>query len=247
MSLRRLLNNSILKSSSYQIIKTDPILKKHEESVLSLDLEFIVTHKLASTNDFFFIQIGANDGIGNDAIYPLVKKYKLRGVALEPQKDIFTVLDKNYADEKQVTCVNKAIHNDLKEMQLYKIDSQGDLTGLPIWATRIASFDKQVIESHRKHIPDIEKRIIQETVHCISLDNLLVEQNVPQIDLLQIDAEGYDYEIIKMIDLQKIKPSIIRYEHKHLSKQDFDACLEYLIQNSYRILNEGSDITAYLG
>ena len=104
-----------------------------------------------------------------------------------------------------------------------------------------------MFQFHRKHIPDIEKRIIQETVHCISLDNLLVEQNVPQIDLLQIDAEGYDYEIIKMIDFQKIKPSIIRYEHKHLSKQDFDACLEYLIQNSYRILNEGSDITAYLG
>ena len=247
MSLRRLLNNSVLKSSRYQIIKTDPILKKRAESVLNLDLEFIVTHRLAATEDFFFIQIGANDGIGNDAVHPLVKKYKLRGVALEPQKDIFKVLEKNYADEKQVSCVNKAVHKEIKEMQLYKIDPKGDLTGLPIWATRIASFDRQVIESHRKHIPDIDKRIIQETVLCISFDDLLVEQDVQQIDLLQIDAEGYDYEIIKMVDFQKTKPAIIRYEHKHLSKQDFDGCLEHLIRNGYRILHEDSDVTAYLG
>ncbi len=53
MSLRRLLNNSILKSSRYQIIKTDPILKKHAESALNLDLEFIVTHKLAATEDIY--------------------------------------------------------------------------------------------------------------------------------------------------------------------------------------------------
>ncbi|MCP4750551.1 MAG: FkbM family methyltransferase [Proteobacteria bacterium] len=246
MSLRRVLNNTILKSTKYQIVKEDPILKKHKESVLSLDLEFIVTHKLISSNDFFFIQIGANDGIGNDAIHPLVKKYKIRGVVLEPLPDIFAILQKNYADEKQITCVNKAIHNELKETQLYRIDSLTDLSGLPVWATRIASFDKRVIESHRKHIPDIDKRLIHETVQCVSLDELLVDQNVQHVDLLQIDAEGYDYEIIKMINFQKVKPSIIRYEYKHLSRQDFAACLEYLIQNGYRILHEDSDITAYL-
>ena len=74
---------------------------------------------------------------------------------------------------------------------------------------------------------------------------MIIEAEINHIDLLQIDAEGYDYEIIKMIKFQKIRPSIIRYEHKHLSKKDFTECLELLVNNNYGILFEDSDITAY--
>ena len=39
--------------------------------------------------------------------------------------------------------------------------------------------------------------IIPERVPCISLKGLLAKYCITQIDLLQIDTEGYDAEIIK--------------------------------------------------
>ena len=245
MSLRRFLNRTILSKTKYEIIKSNAAIKKHQSATLDLNLEYIVTHRMATSDDFFILQVGANDGIGNDAVYPLIKKFGFKAILIEPLKDIFDKLQANYADIDRVTFVNKAIHNELKEMNLYRINPNADLTGLPVWATRIASFNKSVIESHKKHIPNIQNLLIKETVECISLEEVIIEAEINHIDLLQIDAEGYDYEIIKMIKFQKIRPSIIRYEHKHLSKKDFTECLELLVNNNYRILFEDSDITAY--
>ena len=64
---------------------------------------------------------------------------------------------------------------------------------------------------------------------------------------VQIDAEGMDYQIIRSIDFQRIKPAIIRYEHMVLHERDRDACLELLEGHGCRFLLEDSDTTAYLG
>ena len=45
------------------------------------------------------------------------------------------------------------------------------------------------------------------------------KHNVNDISFILIDTEGYDYEIIKLIDFEKYKPSILIFEHKHLSGQ----------------------------
>jgi hypothetical protein len=31
---------------------------------------------------------------------------------------------------------------------------------------------------------------------------------------------GFDYEVIKMADLRKFRPTLINYEHEHLSDED---------------------------
>ena len=47
-------------------------------------------------------------------------------------------------------------------------------------------------------------------------DTLLDRHHVKKIDLLQIDVEGYDYELLKSFNFERIKPQLIRYEHRHL-------------------------------
>ncbi|MGA7937607.1 MAG: FkbM family methyltransferase [Kovacikia sp.] len=76
---------------------------------------------------------------------------------------------------------------------------------------------------------------------------LIEENNVSKLDLLHIDTEGYDYEIIKLIDFQKIKPSIILYESKHLNESDKSACLQLLREQSYITIELGGDTLAYQG
>lgn len=64
--------------------------------------------------NFFFIQIGANDGVSFDPIYKLVTKEKVKGIAIEPVTDIFEKLKINYKKHQQVKLLNLAIHKDQK-------------------------------------------------------------------------------------------------------------------------------------
>jgi len=38
---------------------------------------------------FYFVQIGANDGVIADSLNPLIRKYRLRGCLVEPMRDVF--------------------------------------------------------------------------------------------------------------------------------------------------------------
>ena len=73
---------------------------------------------------------------------------------------------------------------------------------------------------------------------------LLGQQDVHSIDVLQIDAEGYDYEIIKQVDFDLVQPNIIRFEHMHLSDEDLNECINKLAPLGYRFINEGLDTIA---
>src|SRR5687767_667926 len=48
---------------------------------------------------FFFVQIGANDGRRGDPVFQFIRQYRWRGLLLEPQPDVFRVLVRNYEDE----------------------------------------------------------------------------------------------------------------------------------------------------
>ena len=41
------------------------------------------------------------------------------------------------------------------------------------------------------------------------------KHRVSRVDLLQVDCEGYEYEILKMFDLQRFNPSLVNYESVH--------------------------------
>ena len=69
--------------------------------------------------------------------------------------------------------------------------------------------------------------------------------DLPGIDLLQVDAEGYDAEILRLFDIPRRKPAIIQFEHKHLGRRDVEACLNLLIDEGYKISICGSDTLAY--
>ena len=216
---RDFINKILLRNSHYEVIKRDPLKSKYKDHDLSLNLEFVVTHQLLNAKDFFFIQIGAN--VGNDLLHQLVKKYKLEGIVVEPLGDLYEKLVHNYIDEPQVKCANVALHPTKKEADLYRIDSS-QLETQPDWAIGIASFKKEIFEKHRKSINSFATASKKEKVSCITLMELTSQYDVGRLDLLQIDTEGFDYEIIKMIDFNILKPNIIRYEYKHLTRREND-------------------------
>jgi hypothetical protein len=84
----------------------------------------------------------------------------------------------------------------------------------------------------------------------VSYSQLLQDYEITEIDLLLIDTEGYDYEILMGIDLNNLRPRIIRFEHgvrdSVMSESNFIEIVERLNSYGYQIMAESYDATAYL-
>lgn len=196
-------------------------------------LELAVARELLRDQNFFFLQIGAFDGVSNDPISPLVNAYKISGIVVEPQKSAFEKLRKNYQEHEQITVVNAAI-SDKNEMKNFYTSINKSI--------QTASFDRRHLRKHR--VP--ENDIVCYNIQCTTIESLLNEHKVHHCSLIQIDAEGYDYEIIKSLDFNKIKPSILHFEHRHLSDKDLNECIHLLASHGYEFVAKRRDILAII-
>lgn len=155
----------------------------------------------------------------------------------------------NYSSNPNVIPCQIALHPTDKKRTIYRLKSDHpfnkDLNG-------IASFNREHLlkfQDPKKtpkewFAPDIDKFIIEEEVRCSSFDKLVFEYKISKIDLLQIDTEGFDYEILKMIDFNKMKPAMLIYEVLHLNKTDFCSSVEMLLKHNYRIIDNSCDLIA---
>jgi FkbM family methyltransferase len=216
--------------------------------------EFLSEYSLSKKGDFTVIQIGANDGITHDPIHKFIKRDDWKGVLLEPQPDVFHQdLKKIYAKNKGIHPVCAAIGEQDGTLPIYKIGFSSMR-----WATGLASFSKEKIEkafeigivaSNCKRfgiqIPEDESKwIAEEQVNVISPATLISTYEIKKIDLLQIDAEGYDLEVIRIFDIEKTQPQAIVFENVGLNREDYQACLSLLEMNGYKTKKFGPNTLA---
>ena len=177
------------------------------------------------------VQVGANNG--DDEIGLLMKTFGWKGMRIEPHRKAFRKLQKFHEKDKNVILENVIIDPAQKHVTLYEV-KRGDKRHA---SSRMATVQKDSIlhsKFHKKLKWNLE---IAGSYECpaSTLNDLLERHSIVDIDLLAIDAEAHDYEIIKSIDLDIYKPSIIIYEYQHLSGQDYDACKSMLEKHGYRI------------
>jgi hypothetical protein len=125
-------------------------------------------------------------------------------------------------------------------MYCIKADAQG-----PGWLHQIASFDRDTVMKHADSIPNLESLIEVEKTRCLTFDTLFSETAIRHVDFLQIDAEGLDAEILRLFDIPRRKPAIVRFEHKHLRGEDLGRSLALLRDQGYSIAICGGDVLAY--
>ncbi len=228
MNIKKIVRN-LFRSFGYEITKIGDVN-------LLPSLIYKYHHK-----DFFFLQIGANDGKSFDPIYDVVIKLKLSGIAIEPVKEYYKELVKNYKNTNVVT-VNKAIYEKNGEITIYRVKNDNDL---PKWSQGIASLNP---EHHKKSNID-ESYIIEEIVDAITFEDLFDSYNIKRIDLLQMDTEGYDYTLLKLFPFDKFQPSIIHFEHglRHeiMSIKEINEIISMLLNYSYKIILKDYDCLAY--
>lgn len=201
------------------------------------------------------VQVGANDGITHDPIHKFIKRDKWEGVLLEPQKHVFPTLEKLYARNKGLKTLNAALGDSDGTTNLYRIGFSNSR-----WATGLATFNKEVLEEAFENgyvekwagidntpIPkNKEEQIIAEIIEVTSTDTLLKVNNLSKVDFLQIDTEGFDFEVIKLFFANSlgVKPTGIIYEHFHLSKEDISNCEAFLHENGYVTKQYGGNTAA---
>lgn len=207
-------------------------------------------------SDFIFLQIGANDGVVHDPIHAHVRRAGWRGVLVEPSARYFARLQENYRGVPGLTFVHAAIGARAESRTLYRIADGCDF--LPAWTQGIASFDREVLLSHRRVVPGIEAYIVTEEVRAMTLASLLAAPGDPaagqgagiecikRLDLLLVDTEGHDYEVIRQIPFAHLAPSVIVYEHKHLDRASRRACRALLAGHGYRLARHWSNTLAWL-
>lgn len=187
----------------------------------------------------FFVQIGANDGLHNDPLHKLVKTYAWRGLLVEPVPYVFERLERNYRGTPGLVLENVAVAAKNGALPFYHLARTNDM--VPEWYDQLGSFSLEHLLRHAHLIPNIHDRIVKSDVPCKTLATLFAEHRIQNIDLLHVDAEGWDYEIIKQIDLDTFHPNLILYEHRHLTEPQIQACKNLLAASGYQSIEIGPD------
>ena len=201
---------------------------------------------LARVNkDVFFIQIGAHDGVTSDFLHDTIVNRKWKGILIEPVREIFETLVENKKGVPNLIFENIAIADCDGERTFYALKPE-IRKKYPFWSDMLGSFDRTVILKSKTDIPDIEDYIVAQTVTCLSFSSLLNKHNINAFDVLLIDVEGYDFEVLKQVDLPRYKPKIIILEHVHLSKQDKINAKHYVKNAGYRVNKTECDYIARL-
>ncbi|HEX4414198.1 MAG TPA: FkbM family methyltransferase, partial [Lacipirellulaceae bacterium] len=213
--VRRHRRNQLFRKLGIQRCYAPPIIVSKPFLAVRSCLPFVVSHELLRNPKLTFLQIGAFDGVGEDDLREIIVAHKLRGILVEPQAAAFARLKNTYRHQPNVTLLEAAIAEEAGVRDLYF--KRGE-------ASMAASFDRNHLLKH-----DIaETEIVSQQVICHTVESALQTAGLSQVDILQIDAEGYDWPIIRSINFERVKPSILRFEYRIMPPQDANACLEFL-------------------
>ena len=199
--------------------------------------------------DCFFVQVGSNDGLWGDPLRELaLANPRWRGILIEPLDEVFEQLIRNYHADERFAFEQIAIANSNEDQWFYYVSRE---SGLHSNLQKIGSFKRahvlaQVIGGLRH--ADIKWKepdayISKKRVRCETLMSVLERRGINHFDILHVDAEGYDYEVIRQIDFERFSPKLILYEHTNLGG-DAKAARLFLQANGYHLVDCGADTMA---
>jgi FkbM family methyltransferase len=183
----------------------------------------------------FYIEAGANDGTAQSNTIDLEKR-GWRGLLIEPNKQRFAECKTNRSD-----------WNIFENCALVSFDHQGPTIQGNFAETNLdASLVGQVTipldyyDVHQRTAAE-EKADKPTVVHvpARTLQSIIDEHGISQIDFMSLDVEGYEYEVMNGLDFTKNPPRFIRVETSSLDYRK-QAMIEYLTKKNYRFLGMAS-------
>jgi FkbM family methyltransferase len=165
-------------------------------------------------NNKTVIQIGSH--VGNTERDPIFREVDetTRLVLVEPVPYLYNELRSNYTtkfnDSSNIIFINKAVSYFVGEIELTVPSEHNDWAALPIWASQLASVNPDHATGHIPHL-EVEKICVTTT----TIDEIIKDFNITEIELLHTDTEGHDYYILMNYSFV-VKPRQILFEYKHM-------------------------------
>ena len=170
----------------------------------------------------FFLEIGAYDGKTGSNCFYFEKFKKWQGIAIEPSNQQFVLLNKN----RNCSLINKAISNKNGTHKFYEVRE-----GL----TQVSGLDENYYQKKYNKIKKDKNTVIKEImVKTITLDSLISEYTIKEIDYCSIDVEGGEFSIIENFDFSKCLIKVISLENSETDKTHYNSILE---KHGYQFLD----------
>ena len=233
---------------------TNPPHLRPPEAPIREYLRYYARRKQRLGESVFCFQVGANDGHTNDPVYHYLTHFNWSGLLVEPLVDVFeNELKKTYAGNPRVRLENIALAQAQGTLPFYRV-----AISKARWATGLSGFRRENIQTHidngyikrKAHdegiaVPDDPSQIIETIqVSVVTVDQLLTKHGVTHFDVLCIDTEGFDFEILKLVDFDRFRPEVVLFESKNLSDSDYVQAKEMLSKSGFHLYWERGDTLA---
>lgn len=156
-----------------------------------------------------FAQVGANDGVLDDPIYPYIDAGGWEGVMVEPHPAYFKDLSETHADRPGLHLVNCAVSSTPGEMELFHL-AENQRTSFPDWARGCASLKperlSEILGDARTDDAgfDANRDIASVTVKVRPLADILADVGMQSLDILIVDVEGFELQVLDSVDLSSL-------------------------------------------
>lgn len=203
-------------------------------------MEHIIDLFSKNKKDVFFVQVGANEGHTGDPLYRHIRLKGWKGILIEPQKEVFKQLVKNHKHNPGLIFENVAISNDSEPKEFFFIEKTPDL---PDFVTKLSSFERRVTEDVLTKFPNAKVKSVK--IPCTTIQELVKKHQVNKVNLMLLDTEGFDYEILKTVDLKALDMDMIVFEHRHLNAADQNEAIRTFKKLGYSVFKDEYDTIAF--
>lgn len=228
------------------------IIKKNKSNYFQTgDLLFPFAQSLISTmksEDFMIVQIGANlgmDGNLNDPVKKFIQNNpNIKGVLVEPMLEYLDIVKKIYARNSNLNFENIAIGKEKGELKLLRF--KPGVNYAKDYYDGLATLKQNRIEDlkNRAKKDNTELYLEEIKVPVFTAQFLKEKYEISKIDLLQVDTEGFDFIVVNSFFSAGFFPTLINFEYTELTVKEYQAVINLILNNSYKLYQNGADILA---
>ena len=173
-----------------------------------------------------FVQIGGNA----DPLRDILLRSRWRGVVVEPTPAVAEELERVYGSLGRVSVERAAIGPaDGDERFFYDPQRPG------------GALRREVLYFPGNFRSDLDECVVETVTPTLTFESLCRRHGIETVDLLRIDAAGEEDDILAQVDVERLRPTVIAYDHGFLGGGARQAGVERLRSLGYETLEEGDE------